>query len=136
MDDAVELVISSSRRGGVRTRLVAVVLVAAVLSTGAATARVRAQGSIVFSAYVASTNSIQLFRERADGSGRVRLTHGPASYDGPRWSPDGKRILALGPPGLVILTPTGHVLRRIRVHASTYQPRWSPDGKTIAFLGL
>jgi Tol biopolymer transport system component len=50
----------------------------------------------------------------------------------PHWSPDGRRIVAEGGPGLVILDRSGRTLRRIAGGAE--DARWSPSGARIAFL--
>jgi Tol biopolymer transport system component len=94
------------------------------------------QGSIAYDDFAGSGDQIQLFRERPDGSGRVRLTGGAGSYLQPVWSPDGRRLVAVGGPGLVVLTRGGRVLRRLRVSGSAHEPRWSHDGTRIAYLEL
>jgi Tol biopolymer transport system component len=52
----------------------------------------------------------------------------------PAWSPDSSRLaVADWHEGTIqVVTPTGRVLQKLRVHAST-GPVWSPDGKTLAF---
>ena len=116
-------------------RAPALAVAAALLFTGAGHDGASPRGKIVFAAF-ARGEQIQLFRERADGSGRVRLTYGKSSYDQPRWSPDGRRIVASGVPGLVVLAADGRVVRRITIRAGAESPVWSPDGKRIAYLVL
>lgn len=117
-------------------RLPAVAVAAALALTlaGAAPGGSPAQGWIVYADFVAPGEYIHLFRVRPDGSGRVRLTSGRDYYQHPQWSPDGRKILATGGPGLVIVSRGGRILRRIRVAGETNEPSWSPDGTRIAYL--
>jgi Tol biopolymer transport system component len=52
----------------------------------------------------------------------------------PAWSPDSSRLaVADSLDGTIqVITPSGRMLKKLRVHAST-GPVWSPDGKTLAF---
>jgi Tol biopolymer transport system component len=52
----------------------------------------------------------------------------------PAWSPDSSRLaIADWHDGTIqVIKPSGVVLQKLRVHAST-GPVWSPDGKTLAF---
>jgi Tol biopolymer transport system component len=115
-------------------RWCALLLVASLVSTSAAAAVRTLPGSIVFERFFGAQNEYQLYRERPDGSGRVRLTYSGGSYTNANWSPDRKQIVMLGPPGIVVANANGHVVRRLRAPGSASQPRWSPDGKHIAFL--
>jgi Tol biopolymer transport system component len=75
-----------------------------------------------------------LYTINVDGTNRTRLTNGPFSDLGPKWSPDGQRILfvrdgdlysiKLDGTGLTPLTSTGE---------SDLQAEWSPSGDRIAF---
>ena len=93
-------------------------------------------GRLVFDDFVGLGNATQLFVARADGSHRVRITYGGGSYAQPRWSPDGRRLVAIGGPGLVVMSPNGAVLHRIATAASSFAPSWSPAGGRVAYLIL
>jgi TolB protein len=112
--------------------LLAALLLSAVASTGAATGALR--GRIVFERSIG--DQADLYAVRPDGSGLVRLTHTARAENEPSWRPDGRRIAASGGPGLVELTPSGRVVRRLRLRGSPIQPRWSPDSRRIAYLLL
>jgi Tol biopolymer transport system component len=113
-------------------------LAAALIVAGAAQSgtSLRGQGQIAFDGFLLDANIYQLYRERPDGTGRVRLTHGPNDYMRPHWSPDGTKLVAEGPPGLVILSRDGVTLRRITVAGDTFDAQWSPTGARIAYLEL
>ena len=99
--------------------------------------RPHSPGRIVFDDFVnIRSDAIQLFRERPDGSHRVRLTWSRGYFLRPDWSPDGQRIVAEGGPGLVVLTADGRLLQRIRVNGSPDEAHWSNDGTRIAYLEL
>ncbi len=81
-----------------------------------------------------------LWRSRADGSQRLRLTSSPLSGVSPRWSPKGEQILFMGVrPGqarqVYIVESDGGALRPVLpegwegAHAD-----WSPDGYRIAVV--
>jgi len=114
-------------------RAPALAVAAALILSGAAQSSMPLRGQVVFAAFTPG-NQVHLFRERVDGSGRVRLTYGPGSYDQPDWSPDGRAIVAAGGSGIVILAPGGRILRRIEAPSGVDVPRWSPDGKQVAYL--
>jgi TolB protein len=108
-----------------------------VLSGAGAAVPAPPQGRIVYDDFVSiQSDAIQLFRERADGSHRVRLTWTHGYYLRPAWSPDGRRIVAEGGPGLVVLSADGRLLHRIRVNGSPQDAHWSKDGTWIAYLEL
>jgi Tol biopolymer transport system component len=111
---------------------------AALIVAGAAQSgtSLRGQGQIVFDGFLLKPNIYQLYRERPDGTGRVRLTRGPDNYMRPHWSPDGSKLVAEGPPGLVIVSREGRILRRIDAAGDAFDARWSPTGARIAYLGL
>src|SRR5437764_1457232 len=116
-------------------RAPALAVAAALVLTGAGPSSAPLRGRVVFARFTPG-DELHLFRERATGSGRVRLTYGPGSYDEPQWSADGRRIAASGGPGLVVLAPDGRIVRRIRVRGGGSTPHWSPDARRIAYLVL
>lgn len=57
-----------------------------------------------------------------------------ASIDGPRWSPDGRRIAFAAGGDLYVFTPSSQRLKRVtRGAASDLSPDWSPDGRLLVF---
>src|SRR4030095_11813345 len=94
----------------------------------------RSEGPLDFEAYVK-----QIGQERA-----VQLTHHPATYLGPAWSPDG-RFIALArrgkddnDTGIYLLPALGGSERKLAdATADGFYPEyllsWSPDGKWLAF---
>lgn len=57
-----------------------------------------------------------------------------ASIDGPRWSPDGRRIAFAAGGDLYVFTPSSRRLKRVtRGAASDLSPDWSPDGRRLVF---
>jgi Tol biopolymer transport system component len=78
----------------------------------------------------------------ADGTGRTRLTTGPARDINPAWSPDGARIAfsseRSGRLELYTMRPDGSDVRRLTTASGTaggggFFPAWSPDGRRVAF---
>jgi Tol biopolymer transport system component len=119
----------------VQRRAPALAVAAALIVAGAAQSGTPLRGQIVFDDYLLGAEVYHLFRERPDGTGRVRLTRGPGNYIRAHWSPDGQRLVAEGGPGLVILDRDGRTLRRIDV-GDVNDARWSPTGTLIAYLLL
>jgi Tol biopolymer transport system component len=113
-------------------------LAAATLALGsAASAAPTPPGRIVFSNFGSLDNDYtNLFRERADGSHRVRLTWGHGYDARPAWSADGRRIVAESGGGLVVLSAEGRLLHRVHVRGDVEDARWSKDGTWIAYLEL
>jgi Tol biopolymer transport system component len=109
--------------------LALVALGSLALAAGGATGRTRA-GGIVFARLVGQQH--ELFEIQPDGTGLVRLTRNNVDDEAPRWSPDGRRLLALADGRLVERSPGGRLLRRLSV--AGFEPRWSPDGSLIAYL--
>jgi Tol biopolymer transport system component len=94
-------------------------------------------GRIVYDDFAGlQSDAIQLFRERADGSHRVRLTWSRGSYLRPDWSPDGRLLVAEGGSGLVVLSADARLVHRIRVDGVPEDAHWSEDGTRIAYLVL
>jgi Tol biopolymer transport system component len=81
----------------------------------------------------------QIWAVRKDGSHRRFIARGSE----PAWSPDGKRIVFVGPrqprvskPEIYIMRADGTHIRRLtnNWNASDRSPAFSPDGKRIVFL--
>jgi Tol biopolymer transport system component len=106
---------------------------AALIVAGAAQSGTPLRGQIVYDDYLLGPEVYHLFRERPDGTGRIRLTRGAGNFLRPHWSSDGRKIVAEGGPGLVVLDRSGRTLRRIAV-GGAQDARWSPTGARIAYL--
>jgi Tol biopolymer transport system component len=83
-----------------------------------------------------------IFVVRSDGSGRRQLTSDADKDRGPRWSPDGERIVfysnRTGSYELYGINPDGSGLEQWSDTAglSRDQPAWSPDGSRLAYSDL
>jgi Tol biopolymer transport system component len=86
----------------------------------------------------------QLYSMAADGSGQRRLTVLPGGALGPRFSPDGTRIIYTYQPNadrddpeplaqLHVMNADGTDDRLIPTDHEAFQAAWSPDGERIAF---
>jgi len=82
-----------------------------------------------------------LYAMRTSGRDLRRLTPRGMETAGPRWSPDGRRIvfMRLGESNLedeiYVLESRGRArVQLTRNHVMDYAPVWSPDGSSIAFL--
>jgi eukaryotic-like serine/threonine-protein kinase len=93
--------------------------------------------SIVFTSLGSAQED--LFLIRSDGSGERQITNDSARDRGPRWSPDGKRIMFFSNRGadryqVWAINPDGSGLQKL---GETDQPInmsvWSPDGARIAY---
>jgi dipeptidyl aminopeptidase/acylaminoacyl peptidase len=76
-----------------------------------------------------------------DGSNEVRLTTDPAADTGPKWSPDGTKILfahsTTGPDaGYYTMNPDGTNKTLLPIPLDAGYPSWSPDGARIVFTRL
>jgi TolB protein len=104
-----------------------------------------ANGLIAFESHRRGANS-DIHVMNPDGSGRRRLTHGPASDHTPAGSPDGRRVAFERRRGniseIYVVDVDGAHLRRltdsrdtlIDVPASSRMPAWSADGGRILFV--
>jgi TolB protein len=92
----------------------------------------------------AETGNADIYVVNADGTGLVRLTHGPVMEYEPAWSPDGSRIafegydLAAGgqPPSAVrlyVMNADGTNITELGPR-NVQGPAWSPDGTEIAYV--
>ncbi len=87
----------------------------------------------------ANRHDSDLWLVNADGSGRRRLTAGPGRDDGPRWSPDGRRIAFLsdrdGSTRIWRIAPDGGEATAIDGSPRAAGPfAWFPDGRRLAVL--
>ena len=70
---------------------------------------------------------------------RILVDDPDADYTGPRWSPDGRQIVAerrrRGAYDLVLIDPDTRAVRTLvaRSDARLVTPSWTPDGATILF---
>jgi Tol biopolymer transport system component len=91
-------------------------------------------------AYVAVPEGT-LWRSRADGRDRVRLTSPPMTAALPRWSPDGQQIAffakAPGRPWKIHFVSRGGGSPQQAIPGESHEsdPSWSPDGRSLAFAG-
>jgi Tol biopolymer transport system component len=79
-----------------------------------------------------------LWRMRADGRERVRLTYPTAGASSPRISPDGTKVVfAQGEPGskwdLYVVSMKERTLQKIDGTTASFNPYWSPDGQSLVF---
>ena len=78
-----------------------------------------------------------LWRSRTDGSERLQLTFPPMRAGGPRWSPNGKRIvfdasIPGDPKNVYIVSRSGGSAERISPSSKTQvDAGWSPDGNSL-----
>jgi TolB protein len=55
----------------------------------------------------------------------------------PSWSPDGKRLVALGMHVINVIAPDGSANRRLHVSQADRSPlSWSPDGKRLVYIAV
>jgi Tol biopolymer transport system component len=108
---------------------------AALISLGAGRAATK-NPWIVFAASPShGTQSPQLFRVRASGTGMKRITSGLHPANDPAFSPDGTRVVfARLSLGLFFAKVDGSSLRRLTRNGSDRYPVWSPNGRLIAFV--
>jgi TolB protein len=116
-----------------------ILLLMAVVSSGANAGSERLSGRIVFTSK--RDGDHELFVMRADGKGLRRLTRNRVDETCPAWSPDGRRIafsrVRHGGADLFVMRADGTGLRRVvRSPGWDSCPDWSPDGRTLVFTRL
>ena len=79
-----------------------------------------------------SGDNLDLYVQRIDGTGRMRLTTDPAPEQHPAWSPDGKTIAFVRKGEIVSIPAAGGPERRITT-AGGSGISWSPDSLSLAF---
>jgi Tol biopolymer transport system component len=89
--------------------------------------------------------SYELYVMRADGSEHVRLTRNELPEFGPRWSPDGAKLVFVGCRDagdgrtceIETMNRDGTERRRLTTnHAFETDPSWSPDGAKITYVRM
>jgi len=101
--------------------------------------------SIAFVSDREDGRTLQIWLMNTDGSQPRQLTFGPGDKTQPRWSPDGSRLLYVGPGGLDaqgndlgldvwMLNPDGSGIQNVTLSpGDDLDPAWSTDGQQIAF---
>ncbi len=91
---------------------------------------------IVFTQFVGS-GAYEIFRIRADGSGRTPLTNDGAINVDPAWSPDGSKIVYSTSGDLILMNSNGSGKTPLLNDAfSNSEPDWSRDGSKIVFVSF
>ncbi|MBI3554045.1 MAG: PD40 domain-containing protein [Elusimicrobia bacterium] len=90
--------------------------------------------------YADETSKLQLYRLKADGSSRRRITDGAHDCSMPAWSPDGKKIVYVQESGngneLWLSGPDGKDPRMLVTSGMNLVPSWLPDSKRIVWMEL
>ena len=98
------------------------------------------------SRFVFSKDFGEIHVMNTDGSNLIKLvpfgsnSDGPTRYVGPRWSPDGTKILFVQTSNnftdVFVMNSDGTGIRRLLNTDGTFGPAWSPDGTKLAFYQL
>jgi Tol biopolymer transport system component len=129
----------SKALGGSKSCAVAVLLVAAALTSGGHVPRLSAQGGASRIAFTTNRDgNFEIYAVSADRSRLTRLTNHPAWDADPAWSPDGERIAFRsnrhGNWEIYVMNADGSAVSRLTNNpAFDAEPAWSPDGTRIAF---
>jgi Tol biopolymer transport system component len=130
----------------VRTALAVTCLGTLTLASPALASFPGGNGRIAFSGN--GDGDFEVYTIASDGTGRAQVTQNdfdgkaPIYDTGPKWSPDGSRLLftrttfsLFGPPvdRLIIAGPDGGGERRLSVGDALEDKGWSPDGNRIVF---
>jgi Tol biopolymer transport system component/DNA-binding winged helix-turn-helix (wHTH) protein len=86
---------------------------------------------VAFSWAMEDEDSLNLYVQRIDGSGRERLTAGQPSDRYPTWSPDGAQIAFLRNSEVVLVPAAGGLERRLTTSADSGMA-WGPGCETLA----
>jgi TolB protein len=95
---------------------------------------------IVFLRYRLGVHGPEIYKMRADGSHKVRLTHSAAVEWGPSFSPSGRRIVFARTFNSnqydlwTMRAGGGHKRRLTHTRASETSPKYSPNGRRIVFV--
>lgn len=81
------------------------------------------------SRWLAFSSIGKLYRIKANGDSLIQLTNGPNDIR-PSWSPDGQKIVFVGPDILMLDLSTK--VRSLILSSATY-PHWHPNGKEIIY---
>lgn len=93
---------------------------------------------IAYARYLPSRHRTEIYTVNANGSGSAPLIRGPASFEQPSWSPNGKSIAFVANPSaaamIEVAAADGAGVHRVSPRSWTsYSPTWTPGGK-IVFL--
>ena len=107
-------------------------------SVGAAEDCVPSGARLAFIRDLGPSIGFEIFTVRPDGTGLKRLTDNRSEEWGPKWSPDGTKIVfsshRSGNDEIYVMDRTGDNVTRLTDNdASDAVPAWSPDGSKIAF---
>jgi TolB protein len=97
-------------------------------------------GVIAYCYYPLSSGLPQIYGIRTDGSDNTKITNSPTGLNHHSWSPDGKKIAAVGYVSgstwsIYVCDAAGGNLMRLTTASGVQdaEPSWSPDGSKIAF---
>ena len=118
--------------------VVALVAPALLAGAGAASPASVRNGLLAFVVGRHNSPSTQIWTATATGAKAHRLTPRDASYDSPRWSPSGKRILYTRSSDADVgdiypMDANGKHVREVSYTGTDSQAAWSPDGRQITF---